>query len=138
LRAAADHWKSHCRPLVRQSGAHRTVWYYSSRESICGALCADCPVHTIESCCCRPLEERCRPLAKLSGTHQTVRCYSSRDSICGALYVDCSVHIGQSVALHGTVRCATRAMANYPLLGFLYYFLGLLLVLSLGLVLDIY
>jgi hypothetical protein len=34
------------------------------------------------------------------------------------------------------VRCATRAVADCPLLGFLDYLLGLLLVLSLILVLD--
>jgi hypothetical protein len=32
-----------------------------------------------------------------------------------------------------TVWCATKALADYPLLGFLRYFLGLLLNLSLGL-----
>jgi hypothetical protein len=37
-----------------------------------------------------------------------------------------------------TVRCPTRALADCPRLGFIHYFLGLLLVLSLGLVLDIY
>jgi hypothetical protein len=42
------------------------------------------------------------------------------------------------VATHRTVRCATRALADYPLLGFIHCFLKLLLVFSLGLVLDIY
>jgi hypothetical protein len=32
-----------------------------------------------------------------------------------------------------TVRCATRELSECPLLGFLHYFLGLLLILSLGL-----
>jgi hypothetical protein len=50
---------------------------------------------------------------------------------CGALCADCPVHTGH-------VQGATRALADYPPLGFLHYFLGLLLVLSLGLVPNIY
>jgi hypothetical protein len=50
---------------------------------------------------------------------------------CGALYADCLVHTGH-------VWCATRALADCPLLEFLHYFLGFLFVLSFGLVVDIY
>jgi hypothetical protein len=58
------------------------------------------------------------------------------------------VHTGQSGALAlestfaelfvQTIRCATKALADCLILGFIYYFLGLILVLSLGLVLDFY
>jgi hypothetical protein len=88
-----------------------------------------CPGHI-----CRPLRVAavdrwmiyCRPLARQFGAHRTVRCYSSRESVAGALCADCLVHTRH-------VRCTTRALADCPLLGFLHYFLGLLLVLSLGL-----
>jgi hypothetical protein len=53
-----------------------------------------------------------RPLDDLLPTvGQTVRCYSSRESVAGALCVDCPVHTRH-------VRCATRALADCPLLGF--------------------
>jgi hypothetical protein len=49
---------------------------------------------------------------------------------CEPLCTDCPVHTGHVLL---TIWCATKALAGSPLLGFLRYFLGLLLFLSLGL-----
>jgi hypothetical protein len=45
-------------------------------------------------------------------------------------FPDSSVHTGQVLF---TVRCTTSALCDYQLHGFLHYFFGLLLFLSLGL-----
>jgi hypothetical protein len=74
-----------------------------------------------------------RPLDPTVG--QTVRCTPNslvlqhlRVPSCGLSAQTVRLHIGQVLFM---VRCATRALADYPLLGFLHNFLGLILVLSL-------
>jgi hypothetical protein len=83
-----------------------------------------------------------RPLPRLSGAHQTIWCYSPRAPCSGPLYADYPMS-HQTVwctpnRVLFTVRCATRALADYPLHGFLRCFLGLVLFLSLGLLGSLY
>jgi hypothetical protein len=99
---------------TRQSGTHQTCLVPWPVSRPLRAAAADC------------WKSYCWPLARLSGAHWIVRCYSSWESICGALCADSPMH-HQSAGL-----------ADCPLLGFLHYFLGLLLVFSLELVFDIY
>jgi hypothetical protein len=96
----------------------------------------DSPVHTGHVWCPGHVS---RPLRSIAVNRweptvgQTIRC--TPDSLvlqrlrvlgCGPLCTDSLVHTEH-------VRCATRALADCPLLGFLQYFFGLLLVSSLGL-----
>jgi hypothetical protein len=117
-------WRSiNSLPSIIAVGPKASCFYHWVHQTV------RCPDHI-----CRPLRVAavdrwmicCRPLARQSGAHRTIRCYSSREFVAGTLYTDCSVHTRH-------VQCATRALADCPLLGFLHYFLGLLLVLSLGL-----
>jgi hypothetical protein len=88
----------------------------------------------VEVCSSRPLD---LTVAWLSGAHWTVWCCSPRAPIYRPLCVDCPdvqpdspVHTRHALC---NVRCATRALADCPLHGFLRWFFGLLLFLSLGL-----
>jgi hypothetical protein len=114
-----------------QSGAHRT--------STIHCLVPWPRQLTIRVCSSRSLD---LTVARLSSAHQTVWCYSRRAPRCGPLCTDCQVpHRTVSCTpnkLMFTVWCATSALADCPLHGFLYCFLGLLLFLSLVLLSSFY
>jgi hypothetical protein len=101
----------------------------------------DSPVHTVHVRCpghvSRPLrsiafDHWIRPLARLSGAYQIVLCYNVRESLVTGLSAQtfCYTPDNPMYTEHVlfTVRCATRAQADCPLLRFLHYFLGLLLI----------
>jgi hypothetical protein len=82
--------------------AHRTVW---------------CPGHVSRPLVSVAVDRWIRPLPRLSGAHRTFRCYSPRVPSCGLSAQTSRCHTRQVLF---TVWCATRALTDYPLHGFLH------------------